>query len=969
MAHADAASVGAGLLERTEQLDLLQVCWTRATQTGQGGTILVAGEAGIGKTTLLRYFAAEVPAGTRILRTSCDPLFTPRLFGPLVELAAGVSSGLAAEIADSSGPFDAAIALSREIRQMAPAVLVIEDVHWADEATLDVVRVLARRLDSMPVLLILSYRDEEFDRAHPLRVVLGDLASPGRVLARVTLPGLSESAIGALANGEDIDARELHTRTNGNPFFVTEVLAAGTHQVPRSVHDAVLARAARLSGPARDLLDAAAVVPGHVNGQLLAGLDPAAAGHLDECLGTGMLTAAGGQVAFRHEIARVVIEESLPAGRRAALHRKALSLLEGNVRSASDPARMVHHADAAGDSASVLRYAPAAGDLAAAAGAHREAAKLYQRALEVAVDIPPDERASLLERFAAEGYLATLGNKPLAALTEALEIYRSRHDVLGQGRVQRQLARHYGRQGSLAEMLASIQESIALLERLPPTSELALAFVNLAATYGVLRRPDAVTFGQKGLALGEELDCAEAIYQALDIIGAIELVHGDIAAGIAKLDRSRALAEEARDSSSVALGFVHLIWMLAMRREWLVAEPYFQPAIGYCRDHGFELFRARLVSLQMEAQFARGRWDEAADTANAILADSGQLAAPERCAALRVLGSIRARRGDPGYWPLFDEARELTKLGAAAVLLAPIATARAEAAWLEGRAADVLSEVAFAAGTPDRDPFATLDLQCWAFRAGGDTSNPAALPEPYRAFLSGDRHAAARWWEERDCPYDAALALIGSGDIEALRAAAVVLRDLGARPALAIAARELRALGATRVPRVPERARPSRTAGLTDREVEVLRLLAAGWRNADIAAHLVVSPRTVDHHVSAILKKLSVRSRSEAVTAALRLGLVQAPPPSPLLSTRSPEGRHGVALLPVHHDNRPRGPEWVPDREADHCRRRRYCCTTACAIPTSPSDPFELQEPQLNPPLVPFPPAPPLPTVIAAKVV
>jgi DNA-binding CsgD family transcriptional regulator len=312
--------------------------------------------------------------------------------------------------------------------------------------------------------------------------------------------------------------------------------------------------------------------------------------------------------------------------------------------------------------------------------------------------------------------------------------------------------------------------------------------------------------------------------------------------------------------------------MLSIRREWLLAEPYFGPALGYCRDHGHELWFARVRSLHMEALFARGRWDEAADLANVILAEP-ELAPVERCEALRVLGGIRARRGDRDYWPLLDEARELTKTDA--VWLARIAAIRAEAAWLEGRTSDVLAEVAFAAGGPTVDLLASLDLLCWQQRAGGETPDPATLPEPYRSLLSADYYGAARWWEKRGARYDGALALTGSGDVEAVHAAAEVFRDLGAAAALRVAARELRALGATRVPRPPRRERPPQPAGLTDREVDVLRLMAAGQRNADIAAHLVVSTRTVDHHVSAILKKLDVRSRSEAVSAAARLGLIQ----------------------------------------------------------------------------------------------
>ena len=882
--QADAAGEQPGLLERADQLAALTSCRALVTQTGHGGTVLVPGEAGVGKTSLLRHFAGRQPAGEQILWTACDHLFVPRPFGPLLALAAALSPDLDAQITGDQGPFDAALALTRALRDRGPVSVVIEDIHWADEATLDVLRTVARRLDSMPVLLILSYRDDDLGRGDPFQIFLGDLAAPGRTLLTITLAALSETAVTALAGPRDVDPQELFARTGGNPFFVTEVLAAASGRVPSSVRDAVLARAARLSGPARDLLDAAAIVPGQLEGRLLTALDPAAAGNLDECLRGGMLVAADGRVAFRHEIARLVIEESMPAGRRAALHRRALAALEGHRWSATSPALMVHHADAAGDRASVARYSVAAADLAAAAGAHREAARLYQRALEVA-DVAPGDRPHLLERFAAESFMATLGQDGIAALTEALEIHRARGDSLGAGRVLRELARHYGRSGMTAEALASVQESVAVLEQLPPSPELALAYVYLAGNYALARNPEAVRWGRLGIELGEQLGCAEAIYDGLNNVGTIGILAGD-PAGVGQLERSRQLAADARDSLAVARAYLHLCWSLSMRREWLLAGRYFEPGISYCRDHGMELWHGRLRSLQMEAQLALGQWDEAAEAASSILAVAAELPVAERCNALRVLGTVRARRGESPYWPLLDEARELSKLEAADIMLAPVAAARAEAAWLEGRAADILTELGLAAGEPRLDPLASLDLLCWRSRAGAQTGDPAALPEPYRAFLSGDRLSASRWWQARGSSYESAIAMIGSGNVDSLRTAAEQLRELGARPAITLAGRELRTLGLARVPRAPRRAQPIRPAGLTEREAEILELLAAGLRNADIAVRLVISRRTVDHHVSAILKKLNVRTRLDAVTAAVSLGIVRADMASPVAPAR-----------------------------------------------------------------------------------
>jgi hypothetical protein len=200
-----------------------------------------------------------------------------------------------------------------------------------------VIRLVGRRIDGVPTLLVLSYRGDGLDRSHPLQIVLGDLPGSDRV-TRLTPAGLSLQAVTELAGPAGVDARELHRWTAGNPFFVTEVLAAGPGPVPHSVRDAVLSRAARLDGAARGVLDAAAVVPGPSELWLLEALTPLTPEVLDECLGSGMVALADGRVKFRHEIARQVVEESLPPGRRAGLHRAALAALAG--RPVQDLARL-----------------------------------------------------------------------------------------------------------------------------------------------------------------------------------------------------------------------------------------------------------------------------------------------------------------------------------------------------------------------------------------------------------------------------------------------------------------------------------------------------------------------------------------------------------------------------------------------------------------------------------------------------
>ena len=376
---ADASQAADELLERSGELSTLGESLRAVQSSSRGRVVLVGGEAGVGKTALLRRFCEEHRESARILWGGCDPLFTPRPLGPLLVVAEGVGGELE-EVVSSGEPHEVVAALMRELPARAPTVFVLEDVHWADEATLDVLRLLARRVERVPALIVATYRDDELDRAHPLRLVVGELAT-SQTVARLKLAPLSPAAVAQLAEPHTVDADELYRKTAGNPFFVVEALAVHAEEIPDTVRDAVFARAARLGPTARQLLEAVAVVPPQAELWLLEALAGAPIDGLDECLTSGMLTSEPAGVAFRHELARRAVEESIAPNRRVDLHRLALASLADPSVGTRDLARLAHHAEAAGDADAVLRFAPAAAARATSLGAHREAAAQYARAL------------------------------------------------------------------------------------------------------------------------------------------------------------------------------------------------------------------------------------------------------------------------------------------------------------------------------------------------------------------------------------------------------------------------------------------------------------------------------------------------------------------------------------------------------------------------------------------------------------
>ena len=850
------------LLERSEQLALLAEQLEAVTRNKAGRMVLVGGEAGVGKTALVRHFA-DSQAGARVLIGACDPLFTPRPLGPLLDIAQATQGEFLDVVLAGRHPHDITTALARDLRRR-PATVILEDLQWTDDATLDVLRLLGHRLEDVPALIVVTYRDDELDRSHPLRLLLGELRTETTV--RVKLGRLSAEAVNELARPSGMDGAELYRQTGGNPFFVTEVLAAGDADIPHSVRDAVLARAGRVSPEARSLLDAVATVPPRAEIWLLEALAPNEFGRLDECIASGMLLADGSGATFRHELARIAVAETVSPDRALALNRRALVILSQPPRGTADLARLAHHAEAARDAGAVLRFAPAAGARAAALGAHREAAAHYARALAYSEGMPARKLAELLQHHSHECFLIDRFDPAIASEKRALDIYREMADRIKEGDSLQRLSHLQRCGGRSREADESIHAAIDILETQPESRELCVAYAGMAM---VCMNADDIegTFkhGPMAISLAERFGDTESLVHVLNTIGTMEMLTGELRAGREKLERSLELALEAGYDEHVGRAYLNLADVMVRLRIYEGFDALIERGLDYCTGHGLDLWRLYLHDSQAEAQMQRGHFTEAVQTADLVLRNHETYL--PRFLALVVVGRVRARRGDPEVWRALDEARAMASAGIELQLLGVASAARAEAAWLEGRLEAIGGETeeAFQLALRLRSRTCLGELAVWRRRAGiQDGELPIEVPEQWAAELDGDHVRAGQIWTELGCPYDAALALSGSRDETSLRDSLAELQRLGARTAAAVAARRLRELGARGLPRGPRETTRENAFQLTQRETEVLELVAQGLRDADIAERLFLSEKTVNHHVSAILRKLGVSTRTQA---------------------------------------------------------------------------------------------------------
>ncbi len=851
------------LLERERCLADLAAWLGSATQHG-GSIALVAGEAGIGKTALLQEFSVR-HRDRRVLWGACDAMLTPRTLAPLHDIVRQTRGPLRAAIASGGSRDTIFTAALDELDRESGTLLVLEDMQWADEPTLDLLKFLGRRIHLTRALLVVTFRDEETGPRHPLRAAIGDL--PHARMRSMQVPPLSEFAVAQLASLRGRPGTNVHAITGGNPFLVIEVLAAKAGTVPVTVRDAMLARVARLSPAARELAELVSIIPGKAEPWLIEGAGQTDEAGVEACLGIGIVRDDDGALAFRYELARCALEASLSPARRRSLHDRALSILAS--RPGITAARLAYHADGARSAQAVLRFAPVAALHAESVGAHREAVALYELALRYATDLSAPERARLHEQLSHECALTGRHERAIEARRSALAIWHASMERINEGDALRWLSCLSRYAGDLAAASEYGVAAVEMLEALAPQAELSLAYCNRAELDLEWCKADsALDWAQRAVALAEALGDGAALSHALTTLGIARLLAGDNS-GWTDLERGLELALHGAYREEVARAYARLAAMTVAWRRYGQACLYVSEGLDYCAAQGFDSFGLDLLACRARLRFEQGDWSGISPDVEALLR-SACTAPSTRICALRIQAHLRIRRGEPEEPAALEEARSLEGATAEPQHLAALAAMRAEAAWLAGDRQSVAREAepAYELLCSRHDPWMKGELAVWLWRIGALRAPPTDIEEPYALEIGGDWRGAARRWKALGCPYEYASLLAWHGAESEQRAALAILEQMGAVPATRALRRRMRLQAVRGVPRGSRPSTRRHPLGLTRRQAEILALLSDGLRNSVIAKRLFVSTKTVDHHVSAILAKLGVPSRAQAVARA-----------------------------------------------------------------------------------------------------
>jgi tetratricopeptide (TPR) repeat protein len=763
------------LLERESTFDTFRDAVSRA-ERGIGSMVVLAGEAGMGKSALVLSFGEEIADRARVFMGACDDLVTPPAFGPWRDVARAAGGALA-DALDSGA--ESAVVLQAIVDVASadadPCFLVVEDVHWADDATLDSLRYLSRRIADLPLVVIVTYRPEELSTDHPLLGVLGQLH--GDSFHRITLEPLTRSAVKELAAGSDRDPGELHRVTGGNPFFVREVLAAAGGGVPATVRDAVVSRLRHLTAEARDVIGLVAVAPGGLEHELVAHLSGDVLDAVSEAEEHGILEGDESRLRFHNELARRAVEEAMTEATRRSVNRRVLDALQ-SVN--ADGARLLHHAVAAGEVDVVMRFAPDEARLSASSGAHRQAAAWFELALSHEGRLDPLQRAQMLHDYAVE--LHRLHRLEDAARTAKASVaaWEELGDASGLGRAIIELARNQYFLGDTEAAHESTERAVAVLEEGGNDEALASAYTSLAALYVWRHRMlEALPWGEKACRLARSIDRPDILARALNYLGVAKLLTGDDS-GFDDLTEAASTAERIGHAEHHARGAINLATALFSNLLYEEGVATLQESVEVAVDSELLSQEYDLRALLGQGLLMLGRWDEAERELRPLV----ERATDDLVAvsSFGYLGRLLMRRGLDEGDELIDRGLAVTGVDESLLRYGSVATAAIERAWLAGDAATAArlhsKVLEMAAAVDSLDWVGTVTL--YASRAGLDVSPPDPCPPSFLYGILGDWERAAAAWGEVGDPYERAIELVFSKQEEPGLEGLQILEDLGA---------------------------------------------------------------------------------------------------------------------------------------------------------------------------------------------
>jgi DNA-binding SARP family transcriptional activator/tetratricopeptide (TPR) repeat protein len=769
------------LVERDAELEELTAAVSSAVEESRGVVVLVSGEAGAGKTALVRAFLDRLDPGITVALGGCDDLLAPRSLGPFRDMAEN-SPELA--VALSGTGLDDALPALLHVFAERPSVVVVEDVHWADDATLDAIRFLARRFPGIPGTLVLTFRETGADAGHPLRQLLGSLA--GSSVRRVTLPPLSVAAVRRLGAGSAAQAVEIQRVTQGNPFFVTEVLAAGGVGVPHTVRDAVLARLGRLPPPVRTLVERLSVIPTRAERPLAETLAAGDPWILVEAERSGMILGGDATISFRHELARQAIESSLTAGERIQANRMVVdALLEEPEVEAS---RLVHHAERAGRIDVILAHGPAAAIEAARLGAHRQAAEVLGVVLEHRAHLDSRQIADLFTRRAYSLYVVNRFGAALQCAESGVRAAEDAGDPILHADALLVLARvALFACGPLRARWAAAQ-AVDLLESVGDDARLAAALTESARvhgnlpTIGIVAEPSerAEVFAKRAVSIAQRLQRKDIEAQARCYLGDARLARGD-RRGAADLRRAITLAGSDSRLETRVRCYVNAAGGAYRSGQLDDADRYVAAGLRAAADGEFFAGQYRLRLTGAAVQASRGDWDRAIAGLRELLDSPGE---PGAMAAFArsLLARLLARRGDVEAGVVLAGAFADGAVENDSFVAGSLAVAQVELGWLDGSLGALTDAAKRALELTEAVGHRSVQAELCAYlrRAGIEAPDLGEAPGPWAPTLAGRWQEAATAWAALGERYEQAVVLATAPDRQARSQGLARLGELGA---------------------------------------------------------------------------------------------------------------------------------------------------------------------------------------------